>query len=229
LPEAASVADGFVSTLRLQKHVFCSWLADRLMRGVVMARYPKIDSPCPLGIDEQLRIDGFCKRCDKHVHALDQMSQQQRDQFMRVSNGPLCVSYRMPRRIAGLGVAIAVTLVTSGALAGETLLQAPAAAATQSPVTAEDVLADEAMLDFIIVGGVNDPQDAGWIEDDTLPELPVRDAGDGDADESDPVLLDRITFVGGVDDPGRVEWIDDALPELPVRAATSVPENQSGE
>ena len=43
-----------------------------------MACFPKIDQPCPLGIDERERIDGYCARCEKTVHALDALDQAAR-------------------------------------------------------------------------------------------------------------------------------------------------------
>lgn len=157
-----------------------------------MAQVPKIDSPCPLGIDEQRRLDGHCGRCDKHVHALDAMSDGERQALLRSAEGSICVSYRTPhrsvsRRGAGFGIAIAATLVSGGAFAADPPSLLPAAASEQAtPVSAASPLLEPAPvqnceeedpgLEFITVGGVSDPQDAHWVDDSDLPELPMREA-----------------------------------------------------
>ncbi|NUO78270.1 MAG: hypothetical protein HOQ32_19950 [Lysobacter sp.] len=155
-----------------------------------MAQVPKIDTPCPLGIDEQRRIDGHCARCDKQVHKLDAMSDSERRALLAKAEGPLCVSYRAPRpqalrRGAGFGIAIAATLVSGGAFASDPPALLPAAAGEQaSPVTPAPLLAapasapdcEEDGQTWVLIGGVNDPSDAQWVDDSELPELPIREA-----------------------------------------------------
>lgn len=154
-----------------------------------MAQVPKIDSPCPLGIDEQRRLDGHCGRCDKHVHALDAMSDAQRQALLRSAEGSICVSYRArrpgaARRGVGFGIAIAATLVSSGAFAADPPLLPATASEQASPVPAASPLiapeqapnGEDDDMERIFVGGVKDPQDAHWVDDSELPELPMRDA-----------------------------------------------------
>lgn len=167
-----------------------------------MALVPKIDKPCPLGIDELRRLSGYCGHCDKHVHALDGLNEPQRRALLQAAEGPICVSYRVPRAVpvrrgAGFGIAIAATLVSGGAFAADppSLLAPTTAESATSPVAAAPLLPvaataegeEETKLEFIAVvgGGVSDPQDAQWIDDSDLPELPMRDAASVESTPTD--------------------------------------------
>lgn len=157
-----------------------------------MALVPKIDQPCPLGIDELRRLNGYCGHCKTQVHALDGLSEAERRALLQAASGPVCVSYRVPRsaplrRGAGFGIAIAATLVSGGAFAADppSLLAPTVSEPSATPVTTAPLLpaeataeCEETKLDRIIVvgGGVSDPRDAHWIDDSELPELPMRDA-----------------------------------------------------
>ncbi|KRD76933.1 hypothetical protein [Lysobacter sp. Root983] len=157
-----------------------------------MALVPKIDQPCPLGIDELRRLNGYCGHCKTQVHALDGLSEAERRALLQAASGPICVSYGVPRpaparRGAGFGLAIAATLVSGGAFAADPpSLLAPAAtepaatpvAATPLLPAADAVECESTELDFVTItgGGVSDPQDAQWVDDSDLPELPMRDA-----------------------------------------------------
>lgn len=166
-----------------------------------MACFPKIDQPCPLGIDEQKRIDGWCGRCAKSVHSLDGMSREDRRALLRNADGPVCVSYRRPatRGIGvGLGAALAMS-VSASALAIDVLPAGPATDPAQSsvekgpPLLLGDKAAgpecDEARKAvaasgsmpledemIILTGGVSSPADAEWIDDSDLPDLPMISA-----------------------------------------------------
>jgi hypothetical protein len=161
-----------------------------------MALFPKIDQPCPLGIDEQKRIAGYCGRCSKTVHALDAMSDAERVALVGSARGSVCVSYRT-RRTPGVGFGAAFALaVASPVFATDVLPVAVDRAAEQrsvddvaSPFTGaqpsgpkckdKDDVQERASegaqkLEFIIsMGGVSRPEDADWIDDSTLPDLPV--------------------------------------------------------
>lgn len=164
-----------------------------------MACFPKIDQPCPLGIDEQKRIDGWCGRCAKTVHSLDGMSGEDRRALLRGADGPICVSYRRPlaRGLGvGLGAALAMS-VSASALAIDGLPTAAAADPAQSSVEkaqssllgdkAEGSKCDEAekvaasadampLESVLLTGGVSHPADAEWIDDSDLPDLPMVSA-----------------------------------------------------
>lgn len=140
-----------------------------------MARYPRIDQPCPLDPQARQRIDGDCGLCGKTVHCLDGRSDAERAALLRQAGGPICVSYRI-----ALGTALALSIAAPAA-AGQTEanaqaapLSAPATASQAQTPVAPAALADSG-LDLVFVGGVSRPGDAEWIDDDaSLPELPMR-------------------------------------------------------
>ncbi|KAB8191372.1 hypothetical protein FKV24_007910 [Lysobacter maris] len=139
--------------------------------------FPKIDRPCPLSRQEQQGIDGHCDRCGSQVHSLDGLDEAGRRDLLSRQQGPVCVAYRVPSRTAGLA-AIALTLVAGTAMAGErspalTLPAAPSEAS--SPVEPGEEAIASSGLEFILVGGVDDPRDADWVDDSDLPELPMID------------------------------------------------------
>src|SRR5688572_10938273 len=128
-----------------------------------MALYPRIDQPCPLGIDDQRRIDGHCQRCDQHVHALDRMEPAERRDLLARAQGPVCVSYRRSARLAHVA-AIAITLVAGSALAGEDCNDAAAAPllpavqqSAVSPVPPVPPVADEELttIEWVVMGGIS--------------------------------------------------------------------------
>lgn len=136
-----------------------------------MACFPKIDQPCPLGIDAQRRVGGFCNHCSKAVHALDAMSEAERIALVRNAQGPICVSFRVRRGAAlGLGAALALSAAApTHADPSGTDIQASidsvAATTTPPPPPEHEVL---------LMGGVSDPQSAAMIDDeDDVPELPI--------------------------------------------------------
>jgi hypothetical protein len=146
-----------------------------------MACYPKIDQPCPLGIDERRRIDGWCGRCSKSVHSLDGMDDAGRMAFMRNAKGPLCVTYRVATRGAalGLGAALALAAPVGKAQDADAASLSRADATTVAPSPAGD--ASDGKLDSITVGGVSDPATVEFIDaSDALPELPVVHEPGGD-------------------------------------------------
>lgn len=188
-----------------------------------MACFPKIDKPCPLDIDAQRRLDGYCGHCSTTVHSLDAMDDAQRRALLHAASGPICVSYRAPvrrpasHRVAGYGLAIAATLVSGAAMANP-----PAPQAAQTPVEQASLLNQEPeLLEVLVLGGVSDPQDAGWVDDGSTPELPQLTAEALREEIAQAEHLDRIEVVGGgVSDPGNAEWVDDSdLPVLPTEPA----------
>lgn len=139
-----------------------------------MACYPKIDQPCPLGIDERRRIDGWCRHCSKAVHSLDGMDDAGRLAFMRNAKGPLCVTYRVATRgaVLGFGAALALAAPLGKAQDTDAASMSHAGAATVAPSPAGDT--SDGKLDSITVGGVSDPATVEFIDaSDALPELPV--------------------------------------------------------
>ena len=145
-----------------------------------MARYPRIDQPCPLDAQARRRIDGHCGLCGKTVHCLDGRSDTERAALLQQASGPVCVSYRL-----ALGTALALSLAAPAA-ASPIDLAAPAPPAqaasldpsnpepsAQTPVAQQPLLDPD--LDMVFVGGISRPDEAEWVDDKAdLPELPMR-------------------------------------------------------
>ncbi len=159
-----------------------------------MSRFPKIDQPCPLGVDEQKRLDGFCTRCEKHVYTLDTLTIGAREALLRSASGPICVSYRMPapRRSARFGAAIALAMVVLPAAATDV---APAIADPGAETVAPPTALSEALHPA---------------------QVKCHDA-DAAAPTPDPQVSWETITVGGVSHPGDAEWVDadDSLADLP--------------
>lgn len=145
-----------------------------------MARYPRIDQPCPLDATARSRIDGHCGQCGKTVHCLDANSDAERAALLRQASGPICVSYRLAMGTA-LALAIAApaaaTSVDANAAAASSqaapLTSPNAAPQAQTPVAPETLV--EPDLRMVFVGGISRPDEAEWIDEDhELPELPMR-------------------------------------------------------
>ncbi len=190
-----------------------------------MPSFPRIDSPCPLSAEEQGAIDGHCDRCDKHVHALNDMNEAERRALLANAAGPICVSYRkpVPRRVGRIGVAIAATLITTTAYAAGEPAPPPAGQPTVAAAL-QGVEELDSELDFVLItGGVNDPQDALAAEDTSVPELPIRTVDAALTEIDGGTALDGMetVIVGGIQKPGQAEWSDDdaSLPALPMIAA----------
>lgn len=142
-----------------------------------MARYPRIDQPCPLDAQARQRLDGHCGACGKTVHCLDGRSDAERAELLRQASGPVCVSYRL-----AMGTALALAIAapaTAGqaeiAPSPQTVLAAPSAAAqTQTPVVVTTQRLESDLV-MVLVGGISRPGEAEWVDDDSdLPELPMR-------------------------------------------------------
>lgn len=187
-----------------------------------MAIVPRIDTPCPLDPAEQRAIDRHCSRCDRDVHALDALDADARRALFAAASGPLCVSYRVPRR-AGLGATIAVTLVAATASAGVFAAEPPAAAAapiTEATSSTGSRIRHEAPRDLdgvLVIGAVNDPQDAAAPEDTRVPALPVQSSTGSRIRHESPRDLDGVLVIGAVNDPrDAVASVDTSVPALPV-------------
>lgn len=182
-----------------------------------MSIVPRIDTPCPLAADEQRTIDGHCGCCDREVHRLDTLDGDARRALFAAATGPLCVSYRAPasrapRRMGRIGAAIAATLITASAYAADPSSPGTDAQTERAaPTTGSRIQRTEPrdLDEVLVIGAVNDPQDARLPADTSVPVLPVQEAA---------VLDDDVLIMGGVSDPTAVEWVDveTAVPELPM-------------
>lgn len=192
-----------------------------------MSIVPRIDTPCPLAADEQRTIDGHCGRCDREVHRLDTLDGGARRALFAAAAGPLCVSYRVPRRVGRIGAAIAATLITATAYAADPSAPRPDAQTERAaPTTGSRIQRTEPrdLDEVLVIGAVNDPQDARMPEDTGVPALPVR----GDTaprtgsriQRGEPRDLDEVLVIGAVNDPQDARLpVDTSIPVLPVQEA----------
>ncbi|QWF16581.1 hypothetical protein [Lysobacter capsici] len=142
-----------------------------------MARYPRIDQPCPLDDAARSRVDGHCGLCGKTVHCLDGRSDTERAALLRQASGPVCVSYRL-----ALGTALALSIAAPAAASPVDVAASSQAAPltppnatpqAQTPVAPETLV--EPDLQMVFVGSISRPGEAEWVDDDHhLPELPMR-------------------------------------------------------
>lgn len=107
-----------------------------------MTYFPDVDNSCPLSVDEKRRVNGYCGRCRTPIHALDDMSEDERRQLLRDATGPLCVSYHLPprpSRAARFNAAIAATLIATTTACTGGSPSADAKAPTDDPAAEEVV------------------------------------------------------------------------------------------
>jgi hypothetical protein len=122
-----------------------------------MARFPIIDGPCPLPPEELAAIAGDCGHCGKTVHSLDGMDDAERSAWMSKASGKVCVSYRLPLRIAA-----ALALSVASPVFGQD---------SQPPCDTEP---RRTATEIVVFGGtVREAASARWTEDLSLPELPT--------------------------------------------------------
>jgi len=159
-----------------------------------MGRFPKIDQPCPLGMDAQKRVDGYCMRCEKNVHSLDALTPGERESLLQSASDSICVSYHVPapRRTARFGAAIALAMVVLPVAAADVVPKADAS-------HAESAAPASALSDAL-----------------HPPEVKCHD-GDPVVEDNTPLPDEMILLTGGVSHPGDAEWVDsdDSLPDLP--------------
>lgn len=132
-----------------------------------MARFPKIDSPCPYKSQLAAVLDGdFCRMCKREVFDLSGWTDGERAAFLSGCETEVCVRYTLPLRPAIAAAALAAAAVAAPAYAQDSV-----SAAIEATIPDEE-------LDQIIVGGINDPKAAQLVQvedpaDAAVPELPV--------------------------------------------------------
>lgn len=132
-----------------------------------MARFPKIDSPCPYKSQLSAVLDGdFCRMCKRDVFDLSGWSDGERTAFLSGCETEVCVRYTLPIRPAIAAAALAAAAMTAPAYAQDTV-----SAAIEATIP-------DSELDQIFVGGIKDPKNARIVQvedpaDAALPELPV--------------------------------------------------------
>src|SRR4051794_21278040 len=111
-----------------------------------MAMFPKVQSPCPYKANLAAVMDGdFCRMCKRTVVDLSPMTDGERIAFLKACEGEVCVSYRLPAKVA--------------------FAAALAAAAVGAPLAAAAAEADSASMTELVVGGLRNPAGAEMIRD----------------------------------------------------------------
>lgn len=130
-----------------------------------MAKYPRIDSPCPLKWNALPEPgNDFCRHCERNVHNLTAMTEAERKEFMAACEGSVCVAYvtKPGRRERNIVWAVAMAAAT---VAVATPGMASAAGDSLEMVEVE-----------VLVGGVKNASQAEWEEvgaEEPPADLPV--------------------------------------------------------
>jgi predicted Fe-S protein YdhL (DUF1289 family) len=136
-----------------------------------MARFPKIQSPCPYKADLAAIMDGeFCRMCKRQVFDITDWTDGERVDFLAGCKEEVCVSYRIVRPALAAAALAAVALPT--AAAAQTTAPAPAPVVA---VTADEI-GDAGQEVEITGGGITDPGNVEFLSEDELaaiPEAPV--------------------------------------------------------
>ena len=140
-----------------------------------MARFPKIQRPCPAKDKLAEYMDGdVCRLCERQVFDLNSMTDDERMAFMASCTGEVCVSYSLPLRKLAAAAALPAAAVSMPAAAQDTLIdfESNQAEYEELPSCADDF----DLIEIIIVGGIKEPSNVEYIdteEDLEIPELPV--------------------------------------------------------
>jgi hypothetical protein len=141
-----------------------------------MARFPRIQSPCPYKGDlADIMVGSMCQLCHRDVIDLTAMSDSERYALVSGCAEEICVSYRVSAKTVIAAAALGAGFGMSG------LAHAQIAEPTEA-VYAED----DAELIPIIVGGLRAPDQAVWVDTDKpegMAELPVIEEADEQAQE----------------------------------------------
>ncbi len=125
-----------------------------------MSLFPKVTSPCPYkGKLADIMAGSTCRLCQREVHDLSMMSDDQRITLLSGCETDICVTYSVTAKAALAAVALS-------------------AASVAVPAHAQDAAAvtDDALENMeIIVGGVRTPKQAKWVKHyaANVPVLPV--------------------------------------------------------
>ena len=153
-----------------------------------MARYPVIESPCPIaGKGIPAGASEHCTLCDRSVHNLDRMSDTERRDFLGACAGKVCVAYtvKLPVRRRGLVpaalAAAAIVSLPAAAQGPEVDANTVPPAGAMSPLPGNEPLPDcDLLSEIVMTGGVSRADRAEWLDDgqDAPPELPtIEDDG----------------------------------------------------
>jgi predicted Fe-S protein YdhL (DUF1289 family) len=135
-----------------------------------MARFPRIQSPCPYKSELAAIADaGFCGICKREVIDITGWTDRERVAFLSGCKEEVCVSYRFVRP-AIAAAALAIAAIPSAAAAQSQPTDAPVL-----PVTADEI--GEGGQEVVITGGgITDPRNVEYLSEEELastPDVPV--------------------------------------------------------
>ena len=134
-----------------------------------MALYPKIDSPCPYRDNLAAILDGdMCRLCKRQVFDLTAMADAERVSFFaNCETEEVCVSYKIPLRLAAAALAASVMALPAAAAPTEDV-----SVSADETVTAD--IEDEEVI--VMGGGIRMPREVVFVDekaDADIPELPT--------------------------------------------------------
>jgi predicted Fe-S protein YdhL (DUF1289 family) len=142
---------------------------------MIMAIFPKVQSPCPYKANLSELMDGsMCRMCQREVIDLNGMSDDDRVALMEGCSEEVCVSYTLPIKQTIAAAMLGAALGGLPAAAQDAEWPEPTAEAVDDVVCADGVEDYEDVV--IIVGGIKDKSDVTYIDTEAdldIPELPV--------------------------------------------------------
>lgn len=131
-----------------------------------MSLFPRIQSPCPYSdrLDEVM-LGSHCSMCQRDVIDISAMSDGERMALVADCDGEVCVSYTVAAKGALAAAALGAAL-GMGAPAFATDANAAQDAQVSDAATqdASDAAAAAEVTDYIIVGGLKEPQRTVWFK-----------------------------------------------------------------
>lgn len=150
-----------------------------------MAKVPVISSPCPFRWNRAPAPgQDFCGQCQRQVHNLDLMSNEQRVEFIQSCKGEVCVSYtaRRPTLVknVALGLGLAAGMLSSNLSAeDDTKGLRQIESKLQDSITEwenKEALETKELDVIVLLGGtILDPETSRWVDDTEVEISEVKD------------------------------------------------------
>ncbi len=140
-----------------------------------MARYPVLDTPCPIknSLHRVMRGD-FCTNCNRQVHDLTAMNENERDAFFDSCSGEICIQIKRPSAAKAIAASLAAaSLAMPMAAAAQDAPTAVQEVPTASEANAAQQIAEENIDEVEFVGGIKDPKNVTYKEEKSDKEMSV--------------------------------------------------------
>ena len=138
-----------------------------------MARFPKIQSPCPYKGDiSDILENDVCRLCKREVFDLTAMSDVEQERFFANCGGEVCVSYSVPLRAAVAASLLVAAGTGTAAFAGENPEQ-------------EQTVHEQVDVVVVTAGGIRHPENITYIDLEPV-EVQQSVPEDADTETEDP-------------------------------------------